>query len=223
MLFEDYIQHFIQTLADSDEGIFIINIAQEGLPYKFVNKSFSNISGYPITEILGQSFLFSFAREANNDVTNQILGCIKKKEKKTFELRSYKKDGSTYWNRFSLTPVYDPNNEIKYYFGIARDITNYKNLLITQSENNAMRATLETVNDIIYNYLNWIQIFRLDLEEKNNIDLKLLYHFDQQYNDILTRLRKVNLLDKFQTIKVSSNLTILDIDETIKDINDKKD
>ncbi|ORC47270.1 hypothetical protein BZK31_28545, partial [Pseudomonas floridensis] len=38
-------------------------------------------------------------------------------------LRNYRKDGSTFWNELSITPVRNEANQLMYYIGIQKDVT----------------------------------------------------------------------------------------------------
>jgi two-component sensor histidine kinase len=41
----------------------------------------------------------------------------------TVELLNYRKNGSTFWNELSISPVYDAGGELIYYFGSQKDVT----------------------------------------------------------------------------------------------------
>lgn len=38
-------------------------------------------------------------------------------------LRNYRKDGTMFWNELSITPVYDEADELMYYIGVQKDVT----------------------------------------------------------------------------------------------------
>jgi PAS domain S-box-containing protein len=38
-------------------------------------------------------------------------------------LRNYRKDGSLFWNELSITPVFNDDDQLTYYIGIQKDIT----------------------------------------------------------------------------------------------------
>jgi PAS domain S-box-containing protein len=38
-------------------------------------------------------------------------------------LRNYRKDGSMFWNELSITPVYDDEDQLTYFVGVQKDIT----------------------------------------------------------------------------------------------------
>ena len=38
-------------------------------------------------------------------------------------LRNYRKDGSLFWNELSITPVFNDEDQLTYYIGIQKDIS----------------------------------------------------------------------------------------------------
>ncbi len=38
-------------------------------------------------------------------------------------LRNYRKDGTLFWNELSITPVHDDDDNLTYYIGVQKDVT----------------------------------------------------------------------------------------------------
>ena len=38
-------------------------------------------------------------------------------------IRNYRKDGSLFWNELSITPVFNEADQLTYYIGIQKDVT----------------------------------------------------------------------------------------------------
>ncbi len=57
------------------------------------------------------------------------------------------------------------------------------------------QATMRTVNDIVNNFLNNLQLFRLEAEEKNALEPESLELMDSIIRDTTTKLRKLGDLD----------------------------
>ena len=52
-----------------------------------------------------------------------IRESIQKRQPCRVRLRNYRKDGSMFWNELSITPVFDDDEQLTYYIGIQKDIT----------------------------------------------------------------------------------------------------
>ncbi len=71
----------------------------------------------------------------------------------------------------------------------------------------AMKATMTTVNDIVNNALNSLQIFRLEAEKNAALSPGSIHQFDAIIFDTASRLKNVHDLDVFVPHKIAEGLT----------------
>lgn len=121
----------------SSEGITISSMSSPEQPLIFVNEGFQRLTGYPRNEVIGKNCRFLQGIDTDPQVVQQLREAIAKKEACTVELLNYKKNGTPFWNRLSITPVYDENNVVTHYVGIQSDITALKET----------KASLEAANE----------------------------------------------------------------------------
>lgn len=109
-----------QALDTAENAIFITDTNGK---IQWVNKSFTNITGYSSSEVLGlqPSFLKSgeHPKETYKDLWKTIL------EGKVWhgELKNRRKDETTYKARVTIAPVLDQQGQVSHFVSIQQDIT----------------------------------------------------------------------------------------------------
>lgn len=120
-LFEN---ELLRKAADaSSEGITISIMSEPDRPLIYVNDAFQRLTGYSREEVIGKNCRFLQGNDTDPYPVNQLRAAIQKEEACTVELLNYRKDGTPFWNRLSITPILDANNEVTHYVGIQSDIT----------------------------------------------------------------------------------------------------
>ncbi|OIQ26433.1 response regulator [uncultured Vibrio sp.] len=109
----------------------------------WVNRGFTELSGYPLDEIYGlKPGDILQGKQTNLDEVQRISAAVKNRDSVSAELVNYHKDGSPYWIDMSITPV-EENGEVVRYVAVERDITRRK-LLETELERNMTQSRKST-------------------------------------------------------------------------------
>lgn len=114
----------LERIVDaSEDGIVVAEQEGDENILIYVNKGFERLTGYTADEILYQDCRFL----QNDDRDQESLGAIRKalvddRPCRTV-LRNYRKDGTLFWNELSITPVYDDDDNLTYYIGVQKDVT----------------------------------------------------------------------------------------------------
>ena len=94
----------------------------------FTNEVFTNSTGYSANEVLGKTPKFLQGILTDKDSSKKLNTAIQNKESITIELINYRKNGSPFWNSFSITPYFNPLGKLLYWIGIQRNITQQRQL-----------------------------------------------------------------------------------------------
>jgi PAS domain S-box-containing protein len=93
-------------------------------PIVLANQAFLDLTGYDASEVIGRNCRFLQGSKTDEaDVEAIRRGLAAGEECLTVELLNYRKDGSTFWNRLAISPVYDAAGQLIYYFGSQKDVT----------------------------------------------------------------------------------------------------
>ncbi|MBK8501694.1 MAG: SpoIIE family protein phosphatase [Saprospiraceae bacterium] len=108
------------------EGITIGSMTSPDRPLIYANEGFEKLTGYRIDEVLGKNCRFLQGPGTEQKSVNQIRQAINQGLGCTVELLNYRKDGTPFWNRLSITPIKDASNIVTHYVGIQSDVTELK-------------------------------------------------------------------------------------------------
>jgi len=128
----------------SNDGIVIAEQEGEDNILIYVNKAFERLTGYKADEILYQDCRFLQAGDRDQQGLDTIRKAIVDGESSRVVLRNYRKDGSMFWNELSITPVYSDEEQLTYYIGIQKDVSDQVALQERLATAEARLAELES-------------------------------------------------------------------------------
>ena len=94
----------------------------------YVNKAFTEMTGYSSEEVIGKSPRILQSKETEQKEKLAIRRALEKKEAIRVTLRNYTKTGREYWIDLSILPLHDKDGKLTHFASIQRDITKQKNL-----------------------------------------------------------------------------------------------
>jgi sigma-B regulation protein RsbU (phosphoserine phosphatase) len=112
-----------RALDVSAEGITIADARLPDRPLIYANEGFERMTGYPVAEVMGRNCRFLQGPETDPSAMAEIRAALAESRECVVEILNYRRDGSTFWNRLSITPVRDPSGEVTHFIGIQSDIT----------------------------------------------------------------------------------------------------
>lgn len=105
---------------------------------EWVNEGFTRQTGYRPEEVIGKkpgSFLQGPLTDP--ETVQTIRKKLQHQEKFTAELINYRKNGSTYWVRIFISPIFNEEGELVQYIAIETDITERKQFIAKLERQNA--------------------------------------------------------------------------------------
>lgn len=112
-----------KAMDASSEGITIADARQPDQPLIYVNEGFERLTGYCPEDVLGRNCRFLQRGKADPVVIATIRRALTTGASCTVELENFRKDGTPFWNRLSISPIRDAKGEITHYVGVQSDIT----------------------------------------------------------------------------------------------------
>jgi PAS domain S-box-containing protein len=112
-----------QILDTCVNGITLSDPDRPDNPIVYANEAFELITGYEQEEIIGRNCRFLQGDDREQPEIDQIREALREERAVTVTLRNYRKDGSLFYNQFSIRPLYDPDGRLIYYLGIQYDVT----------------------------------------------------------------------------------------------------
>ena len=112
-----------RALASAVEGITISDLRLPDNPLVYVNRGFTEITGYSRQESIGRNCRYLQGRDSDPEAVARIREAIAARRPCIVEILNYRHDGSPFWNRLSLTPLRDASGEVTHYIGVQSDVT----------------------------------------------------------------------------------------------------
>lgn len=135
-----------QAVEKADSALVLAEPGETDNPMVYVNEAFEEMTGYSKTEAIGRDCRFLQGEHTQAEPVNELRAAIENGESATVELRNYRKDGTEFWNRVTIDPVYDGSGDLVRYLGTQENITERKE---RQRELKRREIFLENTSDII--------------------------------------------------------------------------
>jgi len=113
----------LQLVENAQEGIVVAEKEGHDTILIYVNPAFERLTGYKSEEILYQDCRFLQGEDTQQESIKIIRKAIDGSDPVRTILKNYRKDGSVFWNELSVTPYFDEIDELTYYIGIQKDVT----------------------------------------------------------------------------------------------------
>ncbi|MES2766872.1 MAG: PAS domain S-box protein [Bacteroidota bacterium] len=110
----------------ASEGMMITDAQNPENPLIYVNHGFEQITGYSKEEVLGKNGKFLEGPETSPEAVAEIYRIIAEQRAGKVEILNYRKDGTTFWNLLSLTPLVNSQGIVTNYIAVQTDITERK-------------------------------------------------------------------------------------------------
>jgi len=101
----------------------MLDASVPGYPMVYVNSAFTEMSGYQPEEAIGKGFLVLFGKGTAPEALRLIQSALAHHEELDITLLSYRKNGSTFWEKLTITPVYDSRGDCTHYIAAQQDVT----------------------------------------------------------------------------------------------------
>ncbi|OAS14221.1 PAS domain-containing protein [Methylobacterium platani] len=103
--------------------MLITDPSQPDNPIIFANAAFTKLTGYTRGEVLGRNCRFLQGPDTDRADVAKIRDAIGRREAIEIELLNHKKNGERFWNRLLISPVFDEDGALTYFFASQFDVT----------------------------------------------------------------------------------------------------
>jgi PAS domain S-box-containing protein len=134
---------FVSAVRATRMPMIITDPRQADNPVVFANDAFCRLTGYDREDIVGQNCRFLQGPETNSEDVRRIREAVDAVQLIETDIRNYRKDGSPFWNRLLMAPVFDANGALAYFFASQVDVTaDRERLAGLQTDKAALEAEL---------------------------------------------------------------------------------
>ena len=112
-----------KLVNESNDGIVVAEREGDENILIYTNAAFERLTGYTHEDILYQDCRFLQKEDRNQEAIQRIRDALKQDQPTCQIVRNYRKDGSMFWNELRITPVFNDDDQLMYYIGIQKDVT----------------------------------------------------------------------------------------------------
>ncbi len=112
-----------KAVDESNDGIVIAEPEGDEHVLIYVNRAFERLTGYTADEILYRDCRFLQCDDRDQPGLDRVRAALRASEPCYARLRNYRKDGTLFWNELSIAPVFNDKDQLTYYIGVQKDVT----------------------------------------------------------------------------------------------------
>jgi PAS domain S-box-containing protein len=92
-------------------------------PLIYVNPAFERLTGFPAAEVLGRNCRFMQGPLTEADDVARLKAAIERREPIELDLLNHRRDGTPFWNRLMVAPVFCDDGSLRYFVASQMDVT----------------------------------------------------------------------------------------------------
>lgn len=113
-------------------------------PVVFANEAFIRLTGYSRAEIIGHNCRFLQGPETDPADIARLRDAIRRRAQIEMEIINHRKDGTKFWNRVLISPVFDADGRLTYFFASQLDVTLERDRLVRlEKDRDALEAAVD--------------------------------------------------------------------------------
>ena len=106
-----------------EQSVVITDPSLPDNPMIFISEEFEKQTGYSPEESLGKNCRFLQGPETDPLAIEVIRKALSEKDELTIDILNYAKNGSKFWNRLRIRPLYSDSGEVLFFAGAQNPIS----------------------------------------------------------------------------------------------------
>jgi PAS domain S-box-containing protein len=142
-----------RALATTSSGIVIADANAPDCPIIYCNRAFEQITGYCAGEILGRNCRFLQGPDTDRATVDKIRDALRQGQALQVIIKNYRKDGTPFWNKLSLSPLRDDSGNLTHFVGTQSDLSEG---IEVQDALQQANDQLQTILEAVPGTVSWI-------------------------------------------------------------------
>lgn len=211
------------AVKHSSTGIVITDV--NGI-IEYINPKFTEMTGFNIKDSIGRSTKILKSGYHDKDFYKEMWNTLLSGKEWKSEIRNKRKDGSLYWEKESISPVFDDQNEITHFIAIKDDVTQlkklYKNLIEAKEKAEeadklktaflaSMSHEIRTPMNAIIGFSDLLRDENINTQDKNNY----INHISNAGDSLLNLIDDIIDIAKIEAGQLKINKSVCDLGQLL--------
>jgi PAS domain S-box-containing protein len=110
----------LQILARAPFSIVLTDPTLDDNPIVYVNDAFERSTGYSRAGAIGRNCRFLQGEETDDRTVQRLKDAIAKQEEVAVDILNYRANGTAFWNRLMIAPLFDGAGKLQYFLGVQK-------------------------------------------------------------------------------------------------------
>ncbi|WP_442681333.1 histidine kinase famiy protein [Sphingomonas sp. ASY06-1R] len=129
-------------------------------PIVFANPAFLSMTGYSLDELIGKNCRLLQGEDTDQDTIAEVRRAIEQKRETSVEILNYKKNGAAFWNALFISPVFDSDNKLIYFFASQLDVTRRRDAEEGLRQAQKMEAVGQLTGGVAHDFNNLLTVIQ---------------------------------------------------------------
>lgn len=151
---------FFAAVKTTRMPMIVTDPNQPDNPIVFANPAFINMTGYSWDELVGTNCRLLQGPDTDRDTVAEIRRAIEQRKETSVELINYKKNGAAFWNALFISPVFDADNKLIYFFASQLDVTRRRDAEEGLRQAQKMEAVGQLTGGVAHDFNNLLTVIQ---------------------------------------------------------------
>jgi PAS domain S-box-containing protein len=151
---------FFAAVKTTRMPMIVTDPNQHDNPIVFANPAFQNMTGYSWDELVGINCRILQGPDTDRDTVADIRRAIEQRREISVELLNYKKNGAAFWNALFVSPVFDADGKLIYFFASQLDVTRRRDAEEGLRQAQKMEAVGQLTGGVAHDFNNLLTVIQ---------------------------------------------------------------
>ena len=188
---------FFAAVETTRMPMIVTDPHQPDNPIIFANRAFERMTGYTRQELIGTNCRFLQGPDTDRGTVDEVRAAIADHREFATEILNYRKDGSSFWNALFVSPVFNRQGDLVYFFGSQLDVSRRRDAEESLHQAQKMESLGQLTGGIAHDFNNLLQVISghtevmLALIDHPDIDVGRLRRAGEAVRDAAERAAKL--------------------------------
>ena len=149
---------FFAAVETTRMPMIVTDPHQPDNPIIFANRAFVRMTGYTVEELIGSNCRFLQGPDTDRDTVAEVREAIAEHREFATEILNYRKDGSSFWNALFVSPVFNRQGDLVYFFGSQLDVSRRRDAEDSLYQAQKMESLGQLTGGIAHDFNNLLQV-----------------------------------------------------------------